>query len=480
MSHKNTIKLSELLDTKLDTDITVSHITDDTRTLSAGDVFVFDTRNNPNRVEAFIAQAKAKGAAAIIMNIQAEGVIYHAHPGKVLATWAKHIYPRQPQHVVAVTGTNGKTSVAWFYNQLLNQVGIKAASIGTLGIYIGNEKIAETGYTSPTSLTLHKWLHELAEKGVTHVCLEASSHALALGRLDGVTLSAAGFTNFTQDHLDFHGTMDEYFCAKQHLFTALLPHQGSAIINIAHETGWVLASNCKETGKTTLTVGPANAELVVSPQNMGGEGVDVCLKYNTLKESFRVPLVGAFQTENIAVCLGLIAATEENLKPFINPLKTLQNVPGRMMLLAKRHRTPTIIIDYAHTPDALMHVLKTLRPITPGKLWVVFGCGGDRDTGKRPLMGDIAAIYADEVVITDDNPRTENAEEIRAAIAAKAPDAHNVGDRKSAIQYAITHAVANDTVLIAGKGHEEGQIVGKTIHPFNDYVVANAVVEEIV
>lgn len=474
----NTITLSELLAMPLEDDISVKYITDDTRILNTGDVFVFDTRNNPKRAEEFAAEAKAKGAAAIVMNMQAEGVIYYAEPGKVLAKWAKHMYPKQPQHVVAVTGTNGKTSVAWFYNQLLTSAGIKAASIGTLGVYIGNEKIAETGYTSPTALTLHKFLHELAEQNVTHVCLEVSSHALALGRFDCVDLSAAGFTNFTQDHLDFHGTMDDYFCAKQRLFTELLAPQGTAVINMANETGWVLASNCKEAGKPVLTVGNANAELVTTPLHLGVNGIDICLKYNTLAEQLTLPLVGGFQTENVAVCLGLIAVTEESLLPFVEPLKTLHNVPGRMMLLPKTNKIPSIIIDYAHTPDALEQVLKTLRPVTQGKLWVVFGCGGDRDATKRPLMGKIAAHYADEVVITDDNPRTENAAEIRAAIAANASTAHNISDRKAAIEYAITHASQEDTVLIAGKGHEEGQIVGKKVHPFNDYTVAQSIVEE--
>ncbi len=474
--------LTDLLNDPTAPQLDIQRVVDDSRLLGTDDktstLFVLDTRNHPNSAD-FLTEA-LRYAAAVVSNIEQAGVLYHPAPGQVLGRWAQHLYPRQPSHIVAVTGTNGKTSVAWYYQQICQAAGHKAASIGTLGVYVDGEKIKETGFTSPTPLKLHEILDNLAANGVTHVCLEASSHALALHRLDGVTITAAALTNITQDHLDFHGTMAAYTQAKYRLFTDCLPPDGVAVLPAQRMEAWPLLAATKADEKAVITFGSGQAALTITPTAATAAGQTLIIKLQDTKATVTVPLLGRFQAENLGAAIGLALASGLTLPDILPHLPQLHPVPGRMETLPRTDQQPTVVVDYAHTPDALEQVLATLRPLVPatGKLWCVFGCGGNRDAGKRPLMGKIVADLADKSIITDDNPRHEDAAQIRADIQQGVPHEHNLGDRTAAITYALSHAGADDIVLLAGKGHETGQIVGDTVHPFADATVALACLQK--
>jgi UDP-N-acetylmuramoyl-L-alanyl-D-glutamate--2,6-diaminopimelate ligase len=453
---------------------TLPMLTDDTRTLQKGEVFVWDERNKPGIAEKLFAEAKAKGAAEIISNIKAEGVTFNAQPGEVLAQWAARHWPKQPAKMLGVTGTSGKTSVAWFAQQLAAACGVNAAGIGTLGV-VRNSKVEDyTGYTSPTALQLHPRLQKLAEEKVEVCALEVSSHALDLRRVEGVHFTAAALTNITQDHLDFHGTLEAYAAAKLRLFSEVLPEGSTAVLNITRPESWPAAAIAKQRGLKVITTGTANAELVSEVVKADARGLQLNLKFDAMPVPVTVPLVGAFQAENLAVSLGLLVAAGLDWKQLAKAVQKVASVPGRMELTTVKNK-PTVVVDYAHKPDALQRALESLRPITAGKLWVVFGCGGNRDATKRLLMGEIAARLANEVIVTDDNPRRENAADIRKAVmegvtrgGGKGKD---IGDRREAINYAIGKAGPDDVILVAGKGHEEGQIVGNDVLPFDDRVV---------
>lgn len=475
------MQLSTLLAQPTPNDCVVTQVMDDTRHLQPGDVFVFDVRNHPQG-EDIVRQALTHKPLAVVSNVELEGVIFHPAPGEVLARWAKAQHPQQPACLVGVTGTNGKTSTAWFYHYLMHAVtGNKAASIGTLGVYVDQEKALETGYTSPTALQLHPLLENLAQQQVHSACLEVASIALTLNRLDAVAFKAVALTNITQDHLDFHGSMEAYAAAKYRLFTELLPADGVAVLPMQRPEAWPLASMMKEREVRVITVGTANAELVVIPQAVRADGMTVQIKYAAIDQTVEVPLVGAFQAENLATTLGLMVASGISLTDILPHIATLPCVPGRMELVPKvAENQPTVLVDYAHTPDALARVLMETKPMVAGKLWVVFGCGGDRDATKRPKMGAAVAQYADVAVVTDDNPRNEDPAPIRAqTIAGMAghDQVHDVGDRKAAIAYALTEAAPEDVVIIAGKGHESGQTVQGEVHPFDDRLVAQEILE---
>lgn len=464
----------------LPTDIT---LTDDTRTLNTGDVLVWDERVKPVVSAKVIAEAKAK-KAIILSNVKAEGVTYLEEPGIILAAYAAQTWPKQPAKLMGVTGTSGKTSTAWFGQQLAQAAGMNSASIGTLGT-VRNDKVTDySGYTSPAALQLHPILQGLAEDGVTHAVMEISSHALALHRADGARLCAAGITNVTQDHFDFHGDYPHYFAAKARLFSDVLPADGTAVLNIMRPELWPLAALCKGRGLAVLNVGTSNAELVVEVVEATAQGLNINLKYEATPVPVTVPLVGAFQAENLAVSLGLLLASGIPWSTLSKAVNAISSVAGRMEIVRGKAEHPTVVVDYAHKPDALKRALESLRPLADksgGKLWVVFGCGGNRDATKRPIMGKIAAELADVVVVTDDNPRKEDAATVRAAIMAGVTDAggtaKNIGDRRTAIHEAIASAGPNDIILVAGKGHEDGQIVGDETLPFDDRVVVGEVME---
>ena len=476
------MQLSELLGQSLSEDVTVTRVVDDTRQLQEGDVFVFDKRIAPSRIEDFIQQAQQKGAAAIVSNVDQKGVFFHVFPGAILAKWARYQHARQPKCTVGVTGTNGKTSVAWFYQQIVNASGGKgsswAASVGTLGVYQGEKKVRDTGYTSPTALVTHEILDQLAGDGVEYACLEVSSHALDLGRLDAVDFKAVALTNITQDHLDYHGTMEHYTAAKYRLFADILPDDGVAVIPAQRLEAWPLATLCKERGIRVLTVGTGNAEVVVSPVKLDANGMHVTFKYESIRRDVVLPLIGAFQAENLAVAIGLAIASGIGMEPVLAVLPNLKPVPGRMEMIEKKSdNQPTVVVDYAHTPDALEKLLECTRPLVPegGKLWCVFGAGGDRDKTKRPLMGKVSATLSDISVVTDDNPRSEDAAQIRQEILQGSANELNIGDREAAIRHAIMEAKPNDIVVLAGKGHETGQVIGTEVHPFDDRALAHEI-----
>jgi len=450
-------------------------LTADSRTVRAGFLFAALSGARTDGRQ-FIAEALAKGAVAILTDSPqsvpaAVPVIADANPRRRLAQMAARFYAPQPATLAAVTGTNGKTSVTVFLRQIWEKLGLRAASYGTIGVF--GPGIERPGtLTTPDPVTLHRELGELARTGIDHVALEASSHGLDQFRLDGLALRAAAFTNLTRDHLDYHRDMEAYFAAKARLFTELLPRNGTAVFNIDAKETSRLSVLCRARGLRILTYGrnPA-ADLWLS--NAVPDGIGQRIRFSGFgeKREFVLPLLGTFQAYNAlgAACLAIACGAPE--KAVIDAVAALTGVPGRM----QRIGDAAVLVDYAHTPDALETALVALRPFCSGKLILVFGCGGDRDAGKRPQMGTIADKLADRVIVTDDNPRSEDPAAIRRAILAACPKAQEIGNRASAIRAAIQMMAAGDLVLLAGKGHERGQIIGSTTLPFDDAGVALAV-----
>ncbi|MDE2514153.1 MAG: UDP-N-acetylmuramoyl-L-alanyl-D-glutamate--2,6-diaminopimelate ligase [Alphaproteobacteria bacterium] len=431
----------------------------------------------------YLRDALARGAAAILTDETpfdepvAVPVIADRNPRRRLARMAAHFYAPQPSTIAAVTGTNGKTSVAVFTRQIWTAQGLKAASIGTIGLVAPN--LTRPGaLTTPDPVKLHEILHDLVQAGVEHVALEASSHGLDQFRLDGVTLAAAAFTNLTRDHLDYHGDMEHYFAAKRRLFAELLPASAVAVINVDDEAGRTLVGVAKARGQRVIAYGTApDAELrlTMATPTARGLAVEITAVGATLRR-LELPLLGTFQAMNALAAIGLAIATGTTANAALDVLPRLEGVPGRMELAATHPAGAPLIVDYAHTPDALETALKALRPHTAKRLIVVFGCGGDRDAGKRPQMGAIAARLADIAIVTDDNPRSEDPATIRRAILTACSGGREIGDRRAAIRTAAKLLEAGDLLLIAGKGHESGQIVGARALPFDDRIEARAAV----
>lgn len=428
----------------------------------------------------FIAQAKANGAIAVLSDrdsrdtIIAHGLtpIIHPEPRVALAKIAARFYAPIPGTILAITGTNGKTSGTVFARQLLTALGHRAASIGTIGI-ITPDGTDDSALTTPDTIQFHKILQSLAQRGITHAAFEAGSHGLHQHRIDGVAADVAAFTNLTRDHLDYHGTMENYFAAKVLLFERILKSDGTAVLNRDIAYFAPLSTIAHKRHQHVISFGEhatADIRIIAMIPHHDHQQIDLMVRGRTY--SFRLPLLGRFQAYNIACAVGMVMGVGESPEGVLAAIPQLRGVPGRMQLAAKAASGAPIFIDYAHTPDAVENVLRSLRPHCAGKLHIVLGCGGDRDAGKRPLMGALAGELADEVIITDDNPRTEDAAKIRAAIIAAVPRAAEIGDRADAIATAIRHLGPKDILVIAGKGHEHGQIVGKTVYPFDDVAVA--------
>lgn len=460
-------------------DAMVASITADSRQVQAGTLFAalpgskHDGRN-------FITEAVAKGAGTVLSDLEAQipdtvTALRSANPRLVLAHLAAAFYGTQPAHCAAVTGTNGKTSTAQFVREIAAALGHNAASIGTLGV-IGPGLDHYGTLTTPDAITLHKILAELAVARITHVCLEASSHGLAQERLAAVAVQAAGFTNLTRDHLDFHGTMDAYFAAKARLFDAILQPGGTAVLNADTPQATELAQRARARGCRVLTYGLAGADyklLSVTPHSHGQR-----LKVRLFGEAMAIDLniAGRFQVWNALCAAGLAHGLGLEAKAALQALPQLTGVHGRLQLAGAHRNGAAVFVDYAHTPDALETVLQALRPHVTGagRLIAVFGCGGNRDAGKRPVMGGIAQRLADIAIVTDDNPRREDPAAIRAAILSgcqPAPVVQEIGDRDTAIRHAISLLQSGDILVIAGKGHEPGQIIGDTVLPFDDAAV---------
>ncbi|PZP40205.1 MAG: UDP-N-acetylmuramoyl-L-alanyl-D-glutamate--2,6-diaminopimelate ligase [Pseudomonas fluorescens] len=474
------MQLSELIGQAVAPDVAVRRVVDDSRLVQAGDVFVWDSRVAQQDVAKLAVDARAKGAVAVISDVAVEGVVKVDNAGEILARYAAAKWPAQPPVMLGVTGTSGKTSTVWFGRQLAQLAGRSAASVGTLGVMRTDADVETeyTGFTSPTALKLGPILDTLAKEKTDTCLLEVSSHALVLNRVDAVKFKAAGLTNITQDHLDFHGDLAGYHAAKLRLFSEVLPDGGVAVLNIGRMETWPAAAVAKQRGCPVLSVGTSNAELVADVVEASGRGLTLKLKFDAVPVDVQVPLIGAFQAENLAVAMGLLVGGGYDWKAISGAVQQMTAVPGRMEVVPSVAPQPSVVVDYAHKPDALQRALESLRPLVKngGKLRVVFGCGGNRDATKRPIMGKIAAELADVVYVTDDNPRKENAAEIRkqvlAGVAQGGGTALEFDDRRAAIGAAIAEAGAEDVILIAGKGHESGQIVGDEVHPFDDRLVA--------
>ncbi len=415
-----------------------------------------------------LAIAEAAGPLAV-------PVVVSDNPRHALAVVAARFWGGQPEVVVAVTGTNGKTSVASFTRQIWEALGERAVNFGTVGVE--GAVAAALRHTTPEPITLHRLLDELADKGVTHAAMEASSHGLDQARLDGVHLAAAGFTNLSRDHLDYHADFEAYFKAKLGLFERVLPRQGTAVVNLDDPYGPRVRRIAKARGQRLLTVGKAEGcSLRLVRQRFDATGQELLFAWEGKSHRARLELIGGFQAHNALVAAGLAIGAGSAAEAVLAALGSLRTVRGRMERAATRANGAQVFVDFAHTPDALTTALTALRPHVLGRLLVVFGAGGDRDRGKRPLMGTAATAAADAVYITDDNPRSENAAAIREAVRAGAPEAIEIGDRAEAILTAAAALEPGDALLIAGKGHETGQIVGEDVLPFDDIEQASMAV----
>ena len=410
--------------------------------------------------------AGAQLAAAALAGRDAALVVLD-DPREALARAAALWFGAQPSVMVAVTGTNGKTSVATFTRQIWAALGQSAINIGTTGVE--GAISASSSHTTPDPITLHALLARAAHEGVTHGAMEASSHGLDQHRMDGVHLRAAGFTNFSQDHLDYHKTLDAYFAAKAALFNRVLPEDGVAVVNINDAKGIEVAEIAAARGQRVITVGADDAAtLQIVGQRFDASGQDVRLAWEGRPFQVRLSLIGGFQAENVALAAGLVIGAGGAVGEVMAVLPQLTGVRGRMQMAGRRKNGASVFVDYAHTPDAIATAAQALRPHVMGRIVIVFGAGGDRDTTKRPLMGDAAARHSDVQIVTDDNPRSEDPAAIRAAILAACPSALEVGDRAEAILRGVDALQPGDALLIAGKGHEAGQTIGSTVYPFDD------------
>jgi UDP-N-acetylmuramoyl-L-alanyl-D-glutamate--2,6-diaminopimelate ligase len=419
----------------------------------------------------------AEGAALASEEISEFGaaVVISDKPREALSRTAALWFGAQPRVMMAVTGTNGKTSVSTFVRQIWVELELAAVNLGTTGVE--GAWTAPLAHTTPEPITLHRTLAEAEANGITHAAMEASSHGLDQCRLDGVVLNTAGFTNFTQDHLDYHETFDAYFDAKARLFNEVLAPDGWAVVNIDDARGADVVAMAASRGQSVMTVGHgADANLCLSAQRFDATGQDLRFEFDGKTYQTRLNLIGGFQADNVMLAAGMVIAGGEEPAHVFDTLAHLTTVRGRMELAATRDNGAAVFVDYAHTPDAVETALKAMRPHVMGRLIVIVGAGGDRDTGKRPLMGKAASENADVVFVTDDNPRSEDPAIIRAAVMAGCEQATEVGDRAEAILRAVDALGAGDALLIAGKGHETGQTVGDDVLPFDDVEQASIAV----
>ena len=473
------VKLSELLRRDVASDPVITGVTADSRKVAPGSLFVALPGSAADG-RAFIPQALSQGAAAVLAPADTDAamapvLVTSGDVRRAYAIAARSFYGAQPATCVAVTGTNGKTSVAAFCRQIWASMGLHAASMGTLGVLAqsGNVNRALTGpgLTSPDAADAARMLADLAAGGVTHLALEASSHGIDQRRLDGVTLKAAAFTNLSQDHLDYHGDMEAYRAAKLRLFETLLPRGRTAVLNADSDAYSSFAAASIMSGLGVMGVGERGRDLSLVARRATPEGQRLTIDARGTLHEVLLPLAGAFQASNALVAAGLCIAAGETPERVLAGLEKITGAQGRLQRIPGPGRGE-VYVDYAHTPGGLETVLKALRPHATGRLIVVFGAGGDRDKGKRPLMGEIAGRLADVAIVTDDNPRSEDPAAIRRAVREGCPSARETGDRRAAIQQAIAMMGDGDVVIIAGKGHEQGQIIGGTTHPFDDATVA--------
>lgn len=463
-------------------------LTQDSRAVKTGYLFAALPGSKADGRQ-YIVDAIRNGARAILaapgtaLPDDARGVdlIIDENPRHRLALLAAEFYGRQPACAVAVTGTNGKTSTVHFTKQIWRTRGLKAASIGTLGVR-GPGLIRSGSMTTPDPVSLQAELADMAAAGIDHLAMEASSHGLDQCRLDGVKLRAAGFTNLTRDHLDYHKDMEHYFASKLRLFTDVMPKGGVAVLNADIPEYGQLCAAAEAHGHRVISYGFKARDLKIIAALPTPHGQDLTLEIYGQKLQTHINLVGQFQAMNALCALGLaIAEAPDDISLRAASLAAMADIhgaPGRLQLVPGHKAGAAVYIDYAHTPDALETILKALRPHTDGRLVCLFGCGGDRDAGKRPIMGEIASRLADHVIVTDDNPRSEKPDSIRKAIVSAAKGAVEIPGRREAIKYAVTDLKAGDVLVIAGKGHEQGQIFDGHTEPFDDFEEAEKAIRE--
>ena len=428
----------------------------------------------------FIPMAAERGAVAVLAapgTTAPVPVVETKDPAGALAAISARFHPRQPEVIAAVTGTNGKSSTVEFLRQIWAAAGLEAACLGTLGVTrdIGR---TEVGYTTPDAIALHRSLDALAGEGVTHLAMEASSHGLKQKRMDGVRVSAAAFTNLTQDHLDYHPDFTDYFASKMRLFSALAEDGAPAVIHMDSDWSDKVADGCRAAGLEVVTVGWRGRDLAVTEITPRPASQVMHFTWRGAEHQVELPLIGEFQSANAVVAAALAIVTGVAPEAAFDALGALRGVAGRMQSVGWTRAGAPILLDYAHTPDGLDKLLRAARPHTQGRIILVFGAGGDRDPSKRAKMGSVAAKLADQVIVTDDNPRTENPAAIRAAILEGVPGAVEIADRESAIRAGISALGEGDVLLIAGKGHETGQIIGEAVIPFDETAIVARLLRE--
>ncbi len=471
------MKLSALAAERYDPDPEISGITPDSRAVREGFLFAALPGAKADG-EAFIPQAERQGAAAILARPGAKTrlpLVADEEPRRRLSHMAARFHPGQSRIIAGITGTNGKTSTAVFAAALWAMLGEKSGSIGTLGARSSRYE-RPLAHTTPEPVTLHETLDAMAKAGVTHLAMEVSSHALAQYRADGVKFSAAAFTNLTQDHLDFHPDLDSYFAAKLRLFTDLLPSGATAVVNMDGARSEQVRAAAEGRRLRVVTTGRRGETLRIVKATPTPHGLDLDIEAEGRVRPLSLPLIGAFQAENAALAVGLVIASGFTPDQVLPLLDRLPGVPGRMQRAASVNGAG-IYVDYAHTPDAIATALAAIRPHATGRVIAIIGAGGDRDRTKRPLMGAGAAAGADIVIVTDDNPRSEDPAAIRREVLAGCPDAREIGDRAVAIGAGVAMLKEGDVLLIAGKGHETGQIIGGVTHPFDDVAEAQRAAE---
>jgi UDP-N-acetylmuramoyl-L-alanyl-D-glutamate--2,6-diaminopimelate ligase len=459
--------------------VAVHGLTSDSRAVKPGYVFAALPGSSADGAR-FIPQAIAAGAVAVVapagVEVPGAVLVTAANPRQALSRMAARFFGRQPETIVAVTGTSGKTSVASFVREIWTALGFRAASIGTVGV-VSPSGVMDLDHTTPDPVRLQEMVAQLAADHVKHLAIEASSHGLDQYRLDGLRISAGAFTNLSHDHLDYHPTVEAYFDAKMRLFGELVPAGGAGVINVDTPCGKQAAERCRMRGLDLWTVGRDGEAIRIHDVKRDGSGQHVDVEVKGRRYSVELPLVGDFQVSNALVAAGLVLATGGDEKIVMHALQSLKGARGRLELVGRSRTGAPVFVDYAHKPDALENALRALRPYTRNSLHVVFGCGGDRDRAKRPIMGEIATRLADKVYVTDDNPRTEDPAAIRAAIMAAAPGATEIGNRAVAIRTAVDALQPGDVLVVAGKGHEEGQKIGKAVLPFSDHEAVAAAIE---
>jgi UDP-N-acetylmuramoyl-L-alanyl-D-glutamate--2,6-diaminopimelate ligase len=472
MGHQS--RIAGMLGTKDFKALGLTGLASDSRKVKPGYLFaaLSGTKTDGAR---FVKDAVTRGAVAVLGTpaiadeVAALGVRFIAdeNPRAGLARLASLFYPGQPEIIAAVTGTKGKSSIVAFLREIWTTLGRQAASLGTVGV-IGPKGEIPLSHTTPDPVEVHELLSRLKQDGVDHLAIEASSHGLDQHRLDGVMISACGFTNITRDHMDYHATFDDYLAAKLRLFTEVVKDGGVAVVNADAEHAGRFIDAATTRGLRLITVGRNGHTIQLDRREDRGGAQALTLHYQGRIFYVELPQAGEFQASNALVAAGLAIGLGEDAAGVFKALESLRGAPGRMEKVAITASGAPIYVDYAHTPDSLEKILEALRPHTANRLHIVFGCGGDRDRGKRPLMGAIAIRLADDVIVTDDNPRTEDAAAIRQEILAAAPGAREIADRAEAIRAAVSEMKAGDVLVVAGKGHETGQYIRGAVHPFSD------------